>query len=1000
MIGFYRVWMLALAFGMSACGPKDDPENNGNNSNTNNTTNNIADMDMPDTGEDMPEDMAEAVFKCVNTSWAPYTIPAAEGGEVRFEFGCTGGNGDVTAPIGYTLTYPDGTTTEGTVEAALTQGTFDVLIDVPAREFVAGPIVVSFHATDESGVFEWDDARAPELRFHQTVSEIGKTWEGLANFTPTPPNSSATLLEMIPGDYNNDGTLDVLTVWRWGNTLAVQTYFAAATSNQTAGALKETIVGLDAGHLGPEFVRLVRRKDAATGAEQSVHWVAHDPTSQDLYLAVAKLTDGVFTEVTTFNTTAPGIAKTEAILGIEAVDLPGVMSGDSPEILVLVRGTTGGVKEVFATFTTNSREARLSHFSVMDSLAGVTPAQHRAGTHHAGLVRGPSGTADYRIIYDAAKLYAWTVGPTGDAGAFEMRRVSINPTEAGTLLSTTAVPDGLATEDGFALQAMELTGDNTNDLILSSNSLGEPTVRTWTVDLEGTVSGYRTRHLGNGMLGNCGFRQDLAADRSFQPLFYKPLTAIPNEVTFATTLETTFDPGNPIGVEVVWGSSTDAHLTARPLPKGGSAALSNFDPKTKRVMSSRIGDSLNLSVQTTDDKVLVASHPGGLGIYLDYTGNMLVTGSKTNGGTFDLPPRARMPWIMSADAGDDEDFPSTWAIIVGAEDGGTWNFHVWSVDAAGISGPGILKVSGILGSFQPTTSSGSNTIFADATGGEFKAFSVPTESLIALGKAKETLTITADQVKALGGTTTEFPVHLRDKVIPGTYKNVTERAAKARELQRKNMGIAAVNNGQETVSVVGYESVGLCDLKTVIYPGELGSADAVTLAEGAMEGCWDLHVPEVFADVCGVGGVQLVTGAATDTTARSQWVWTYYLWTRQGSDIVATELGRVNAPPQERPSVTSSDINGDGTMDLLIRINNDVMAPGTWPDTVIFGDGLAGGLPPANAIPNFTGEIRHIPGAGANQGGGQTACGQGLQCNLGTGTRTSSSQANSKAELL
>lgn len=56
MKGFYRVWVLALAFGMSACGPKDDAENNSNlnNSNTNNT-NNISDMDLPDTGEDMPD---------------------------------------------------------------------------------------------------------------------------------------------------------------------------------------------------------------------------------------------------------------------------------------------------------------------------------------------------------------------------------------------------------------------------------------------------------------------------------------------------------------------------------------------------------------------------------------------------------------------------------------------------------------------------------------------------------------------------------------------------------------------------------------------------------------------------------------------------------------------------------------------------------------------------------------------------------------------------------
>jgi hypothetical protein len=93
-------------------------------------------------------------------------------------------------------------------------------------------------------------------------------------------------------------------------------------------------------------------------------------------------------------------------------------------------------------------------------------------------------------------------------------------------------------------------------------------------------------------------------------------------------------------------------------------------------------------------------------------------------------------------------------------------------------------------------------------------------------------------------------------------------------------------------------------------------------------------------------------------------------------------------------------MNGDGTMDLLVRVDNAVMAPGEWHDTVLFSDGLGGGLTPTNAIPNFTDAIRQVPGAGANQGGGQSSCGQDLQCNLGTGTRTTCTQANNKAELL
>lgn len=203
---------------------------------------------------------------------------------------------------------------------------------------------------------------------------------------------------------------------------------------------------------------------------------------------------------------------------------------------------------------------------------------------------------------------------------------------------------------------------------------------------------------------------------------------------------------------------------------------------------------------------------------------------------------------------------------------------------------------------------------------------------------------------------------------------------------------------QETYAVMGNDDADDCKFETNFFVAD--NANPVRIGEATMDGCWDLHTPVATADFCGVGGSQVMTVAVTDTSSRTAWTWQALLWMRMGDRLMATEFGTFQLAPGVAPQTTATDFNGDGLVDLLISSPVSALnGPLSGASLVLLGDGLGGNLGPAS-LDTFTDVFDVLPNAGDGLGAGQVACGAGLQCNLGTGTRTSCGQANNKAELL
>ncbi len=418
----WYVGMMMCVFGISACGKEPEVVNNSRN-------NTLPDMDIPDAPLDMPDDMLPTPFNCTTLAFAPYTIPADQGASVAFDFGCTGGDGDLETEIAYELTYPDGSITRGTVMTTLTQGTFTINIDVPPRDFIAGPIDVQFfrksenerpNSKSDASWFAWDigERERPSMRLHQPNSQISEYWSDRAGFAPVPPNPDAKMVHLAMGDFSGTGRVDVLTIWRYGTKLSLQTYRGATFE---AGQLQEIEVGL-VNDTCKETVRLARAKGKTGADSQAViflkgsDWNAADGTCQETSEArIAPLTDGNVGTTTSFTMDGTGHAKVEAILGVEIVDTPDLAEGAAPEVLIFYRGTTGGVKPVFATLQTHTATQKLIQTSVMDGLDGIVPAKVAAGDIRAGLMRGVSGAADKRFPYKAENLFAdvWAHGTHG-----------------------------------------------------------------------------------------------------------------------------------------------------------------------------------------------------------------------------------------------------------------------------------------------------------------------------------------------------------------------------------------------------------------------------------------------------------------------------------------------------------------------------------------------------------------------------------------------------------
>lgn len=237
------------------------------------------------------------------------------------------------------------------------------------------------------------------------------------------------------------------------------------------------------------------------------------------------------------------------------------------------------------------------------------------------------------------------------------------------------------------------------------------------------------------------------------------------------------------------------------------------------------------------------------------------------------------------------------------------------------------------------------------------------------------------------------PAPGRGSLLAAEVRIKQERLLKQRQQEdrhQKDAVRAATPGTTEVVAVLGVDEADACPFRTVLYPGDPATEAPVTLSESTAAGCLDLAMPLAVADFCGVGGQQVLTAEGREEGGDH--VWNFHVWMRGGTLAVGVLVGEVKAPKGVEPQVSAADVNGDGAADVLVAV------PGQ-PTAVFFNDGLGGSFGGAS-LPGLSDVVRAVPGAGPGLGGGQVACGAGLQCQFGTGTRSTAGHSRQKSELL
>lgn len=658
--------VLCLLALVVSCGTKDDGELNNSTNNAPNNSNNTEDVgsdaDEQDAAPDLGDDLDAGsdadsglsdLTTCVPVTSAPYTLPATLGASVTFDFECatsTSAPDLSNAEIAYEIAFPDGSTSSGITTFQLGEGTISATITVEPREFVVGQATVKFSSTNPA--LKFDEATTGQFVFHQTVDEVNQTWKGLVSFELVPPTPTAQLLDQRPGDYNADGVVDVLAVWRYDHAIGVQ---VLSGPDFNPGAVSEVFVGPNAASTSGQGIRIGYAKGASDDTSLGLHWYGLNNVDNSLDVASVVLSNGLPGQVTRYTTADFALPGPTAILGVDLVDEGNLQAGDATELMVLYAGLNGP-KESFLTVQTSKRDNKLGLVSQQDHLGGVTPTQ-AASSVHVGLMRGLDASHDPRQAADALKMTAWTLGETTTPGQPEFRRIGLRGAEVG--LTQSAWNVSLQTgEAGFQVEVLQ--GGQEPYVVLTSvqDPSQIPTIRAWK------------------MVGNIA----------------------ESPKTYQSGVEA-------LATECIYSLDTEAAVLKAIATQGGSSSVSVTPDDSISSGSTRTGSSL--SKRLVDDAAVVASHPNGT--VLKATNHAVVTGAPGNKTTVDaLAGKGPILGLFEV-----QSTGSTY-LVQAQGDQTQWLYQVYRVDGADLVGPATVKVSKAHGAFHLMSYSGEELAFLAA----------------------------------------------------------------------------------------------------------------------------------------------------------------------------------------------------------------------------------------------------------------------------------------------
>ncbi|MFZ5440250.1 MAG: hypothetical protein ACOZQL_09595 [Myxococcota bacterium] len=916
---------------------------------------------------------ASAPLRCEARAWSPWTLEAGRATEVEVLLRCTGGDettSDVT--LDAALVRDDGTKLPLQLAAKLGPGEVPLRFTVPPLAYSAQPLTL---LVDDGGRFSLPTSTRIDFRLHLPASAV-EAQGGGALFRPPAPTPGATLVAHHARDLDGDDALDLLLAWRAGDTLTLETWRGPAP---TKGA-SSTVSGLAGALVGEPL--LVRRRDSTSDRKASLLWSVLDGSTGRLQLTRVDLSDGVPSPGSRFSDAA--LPAAEALLGVDVVfESAAPAAGAAPEAIVLYRGVRDG-NRVFVAAVTESATSKLQPLATLPSLDAVTADAVATGTASAGLVRSWKVRADLRDGVDRGNVLAWTVAMTPGGAQLELHAL----TTGAKLGAVTFMP--AATERDFDVRAIDVDGDGTSDLLLSSTDEGRPVARWWRVSATGVLDPL-PREL--RFPPRARFHEGRRAFHDSKQAPWFLAAARPGSGPHLVGVDVVLTLGELDVPATVGWSATEAHPAfLAPMATPGEPERTRLSTARGATISRTADGALTFGRRAVDDSVTLASHPKGAALVLSGAG----------GGTLRLrTPYARereVPeWRCEDDAldaapllFDDETTPgSTLLVLRRAEANGDVSWRVWRATPTSFDGPGTLVIPAALGHFEPLAAAGTSLHLARAGRGgrgasaRFESAALPVSTLTTLAHDRQRLTLAQTDLRVLEGADAEFPAR-----GPATWRTALRVRRQEAELKRRlsrerEAGRVAQPGDTEVVTVIAAEEADPCPFKTVLLTA---AAAPVTLSESAQPGCLDLDVPVAAADFCGIGGQQVLTvNAGTDDT------WEFQLWMRAGTRASAVRVGATPRVGMTHPRVSAADVNGDGAADVVVH---DAAAP-----SVFFNDGRGGSFGGAS-MGGVLELAPMLPAAGVGLEGGSVACGAGLECQYVLGTRPSCGQANNRAELL
>ncbi len=1032
-----RLTVLSLVCGMVACGGESG-ENNANNinninklNNTNNA-NNMPDMGM-DTGEDMPVDdmdMRPQEFSCAVTGWSPYTLAQGESNTVTVDVLCEGDapGGEVTAPLNVTL--PGGEVVvqvTSTLQAVAGETTATFTLNADETGTVHKDSLEAYFGNGEQVVFEAGAAninhrirKRPDLLLQEWDELIDEQLEQVRE-NPLALNSPPAQTWVV--DANADGDLDILAAGRDGTLIKQVTLFGP---DFMAGAVKQYDVKLtttDTG--GDEYWRMGRVKGGTDDSNVVLYWNAIDATPQESSLStvVMPIKDGVMGTAVAVSSKSQNLPDVVQILDMQLVDPGTLIDGDAPELMVLYHGDALG-KSTFVTTHTISSSGKTQLVSQLDTLStGVSGAEVDAGNIKVGLLRGWKGSPDPRVPALLTDMFAYTYGTQDPNGGTELRRVILNGGEAGAVLGTVVVTPQANESGGHVFAMQDGTGTELDIFLMTGDSTtDEPILRSFPVNSAGVISS-------TGATYSYRFRGPKAkiARRFREPLFgpSKALTRSPSDVIYTSAEHqymTSYAAAGGSSAQFLIGTAVDFEINGRrysgevtheasttqsvnPLytqPFVAGSDVSGYQDGDFVTQGRTYTGGLNLGIRTETDSVTVATHPAGTSLRFGGLADFFTFTLAYNGGdnlaNFKLPEGSTNTVALFHELTTPGQFGDA-LILVESNDAvaDTSRWYVWHSIAEGqIEGPAIIDIPAALGEFGLTESAAPNLTFSHIGPNGLNELKFDLDAVYAAATNKGTINVSENDVNQTGV--------MVSRLRPTWHHIAVRRGARERATKRRvrhRIQVNAPAQPLEQFTVVANDEADACAYNTVLFPGDF-STTPVVLDDSSADGCFDMHVPVAVADFCGVGGVQVVTGAVQDPSADT-WTWEYLLWMREGTEIVATELGTVDTAKDVEPDVTAGDVNGDLLMDLVVNPGPGRAGRGQsayFSGEVFFSDGLGGTVDSPATIESMDAFVREIPGAGLGLAGGQIACGETLQCAFGKGTTNAATNSASRPELL